>query len=74
MWVVVFGGAALARYPLHLGRLPSAALVLAAYLVLCALVIGWFGWTRSALLGVSGMAVPLLAGLALAAFGPRPRR
>ena len=76
IWAVLIGAAALARLVFRLGRLPSCGLVLAAYLVLCAAVISWFGWSRSGLLGVSGMALPLLAGLGLAALGPgqRPRR
>ena len=45
----------------------------AAYLVLGALVLSWFGWTRPGLLGVAGMLVPLLAGWGLTSFGPEPR-
>ena len=71
--MVIIGAAYLARYGLRLGRLLSAGVVAAAYLVLGAFVLLWFGWTPPGRLGLAGMLVPLLAGWGLTIFGPKPR-
>ncbi len=66
VWVVLVAAGAVPRRVLRLGRRASALAVVVAYGMLCGLALAWLGWTGSGLLGMAGMTLPLLAGLAVA--------
>lgn len=70
VWAVLFGTAYLSRFRLGLGRGRSALLVLAAYLVLGAAVLAWFGVNGTGLLAALGMSLPCAAAILLIAILP----
>ena len=70
VWAVLFGTAYLSRFRLGLGRGRSALLVLAAYLVLGAAALAWFGVNGTGLLAALGMSLPCAAAILLIAILP----
>ncbi len=70
IWASLLGAAYLSRVRFRLGRLASAGIVSATFLVLCLLVLAEFGWTRTGWRSVLGTLLPFAAAVALATRTP----
>ena len=68
VWAILFGTALLAR---GLGRVEAVSAVVAVYLVLAGLALGWFGVNRTGFLGAFGMLLPCAAAVGLVLVLPR---
>ena len=70
VWACLLGTAYIARAIARLSRVRSALVVGAAYLVLCALDMAWFGLNQTGFLGAFGMLLPCAAAVVLAVLLP----